>query len=141
MNIQDMEKHEIVARAFLRLVMGLNEHKFLQQTNGTTKTRKFSSSDYVDFCKAVVEAFKKAKEKESYCTEGNAGYVAKAYKYPATTAQWGVYVDPTSFEVKIKLGRVACNGHVTCAYYGGERQYKSDWRKAREKEANACACG
>ena len=110
------------------------EAVFLEAANGTARTRTMNGLDYRLFCSHLRKARRAARQGRSYFEDRDAGAVANAYRYPATTARWGVWVDPQTHDVCITVRRVSCNNsHATRAYSGGERQYNADWRKHNEK--------
>jgi len=103
--------------------------EFLHACNLKARVRTFGKYSYEAFLEAIQEAEKCAKQKLYFYAEDNAGSVANAYKYVATTASWGVWVDPDTYEVVSFFGRVRANGNVKCARSGGIRTYYSDWSK------------
>jgi hypothetical protein len=95
------------------------------------RTRTFDLRDYARLRSAHAEASQFALAGMAYYASDDAGSVANAYKYPATSAQWGVWVDPQNLDVVVCVERAPCNNrHVRCAYPGGERSYRKDFREA-----------
>lgn len=112
--------------------------EFLRLANnwGRARKRLFDTHDYTRFNTAFMKASEAKRHGLSYYAEDDAGSVANAYGNVTTTAQWGVWIDPQTHEVKTFVGRVRISGqHVPCPYYGGTRQYLADWRKAQDTPA------
>ena len=94
-----------------------------------TRVRTFSSCDHVACERAFEEAREHARVSIPFYETDDAGAVAGAYRYPAETAQWAVYVEPGTLDVIVSVGRAACNRRVACAYHGGERSYRKAFRE------------
>lgn len=111
-----------------------NQTEFLSTCNGKCRERTFNASDYVAFRRAIRCAQCAVKNGKPCYKSDDAGSVATAYKYSATSARWGVWVDPEHTIVLTVFGRIqTCNNHVKCAYDGGERAYKREWSAGADK--------
>lgn len=102
--------------------------QFLSMANGQAKTRLFSARDYQYFCETYQTAIEST---GPYYEEADAGTVANAYGYAATTAAWGIYRKSTG-EIHWEVKRVRANNrHAPCVYYGGERGYHKAYREGQ----------
>jgi len=107
---------------------------FLSAANGRARTRLFDEDDYAAFALACLEAAEAASQGEPYYATGDAGGTCSSYDYKTTTAQWGTWVTP-ELKVHHVVHRQVAGGsrHVKCPYYGGERSYRADFRRAMEQ--------
>lgn len=106
------------------------KEQFFQATNGRSRTRIFSESDWEKFEKAWAKCLRYARAGKPFFVDDHAGGVANSYGYRADTARWGVWVDPATHAAKYVIGRVQVSGkHVARAYCGGEPSYKKAFRE------------
>ena len=111
----------------------VKKQTFFELANEGARTRLFSDSDWNRFEKAWTKAVRFARLGNPFYAEDNAGGVANSYGYSATTARWGVWVDPVTHKAVWSVDRPTISGrHVGCAYSGGNRSYDSDFRKVQE---------
>ena len=105
--------------------------QFFADTNGAARTRTFSQRDYELLLDIVQDAECAAAHKQPYYWEHNAGTVANAYKYPASTARMGAYTSPSG-EVHVFADRVRISGpSCPCIFHGGRRSYDKWFRETR----------
>ena len=106
----------------------LRQDEFLATANGRARTQLFSAWDYHRFAMACADAIVYAYARLPFYRAADAGGVAPQYAWWTTTARWAVWTTNAG-EVVTEVGRVEIRGrHVPCAYYGGERQYRCDFR-------------
>jgi hypothetical protein len=106
----------------------LSEGEFLTTANGRARTRLFTATDYVRFATACADAIVCAHARLPFYRADDAGGMANKYAWWTTTARWAVWTTNAG-EVVTEVGRVEIHGqHVPCAYFGGERQYRCDFR-------------
>jgi hypothetical protein len=110
------------------------EEEFLEICNGNCRTRTANKGDYEIYKQAFEEAGQRKKNNLPFYEERNAGGVARAYfkrgLFRATTAFWGVWIEPSTKEVVSHFGRAVIYGRqVCCARQNGVRTYIKEWRK------------
>jgi hypothetical protein len=83
------------------------EQEFLQKCNGNRRTRLFGPADYLAYKASLRRAKAALRAGKPYYDADHAGAVAKAYRYPAETSAWCVWV--LGDEVKSEYGSRCCN--------------------------------
>jgi len=114
----------------------LSNDEFIDYANGRARTRRMDDDDYARYRAAYLAACHAREMGQPFYRCRDAGGVANKYGYTTTTAQWAVWIEPATWEVKSSVGRVWIHSrHVPEKWRGGERSYLKHGRECREAAA------
>ena len=117
----------------VRLLTSLTREEFYQRANKRCRERIFSDRAWPAFCRAYTRALRANRRGRPYWREADAGCVkTNSYKYPATSARWGVWVAWATGQVVWDVGRARAHTAVPYCYPGGRRSYLASWKKYRK---------